>query len=442
MFPKNSSVLVLLPLALGLLQLSFPEKADAIPAFSRQHKTECSTCHTIYPELNEFGDAFLKNGYVYPGKGPASAAKDEKKEGKVEGLWLSGLPEMLPVSLTGTLDVAYNNDAVDGNKLDLSTRSLRLQAGGAFREAAGFFLSYNLYSQGVQTSATSVTSPAHNANTPPNNDPDINELFAIWRHALGTPINLRVGRMEPKLSLWKKSDRVILTPSFASTAYTVGSSFSQGASPFSLDAPEDALELNTLLGNRVFLAGGVVDRNGQHHKDGYGHVSVKIGGTDLKGNEPEVDMETDSIWDFLTLTLGGFGYVGSNGQFDDRGVAQFRNDFYRAGAECDLLYKRFHLKGSGSFGRDDNPNFSHAGGSALESHAYAFEGEYMFGVPVNLVAVFRYEYQEDETGGTRRYIPAISYAPLQNTKVSLQYLYTDRPIGIDRLTLASLAFSF
>ena len=439
MSPKNSFVLVLPFLVLALMQLTLPERAQAIPAFSRLYKTECSTCHTIFPELNEFGDAFLKNGYVYPGKGGASAgAKPEKgegkNEGKNEGLWLSGLPEMLPVSLTGTVDVAYDNNAFDGNKLDLSTRSLRLQAGGAFREAAGFYLNYNLYSQGVQTG--NVTSPANNANVPPNNPPDLNELFAIWRHALGTPVNFRIGRMEPKLSLWKRSDRVILTPSFASTAYTVG------ASPFSLDAPEDTLELNTLIGNRVFLAGGVVDRNGQHHKDGYGHLSVKLGGTDFKGQEPEIDLESDSVWDFLTVTLGAFGYAGSNGQFDQFGIARNSNDFHRVGTECDLLYKRFHLKGSGVFGRDDNPNFSPSAAGALDSHAYAFEGEYMFGAPINLIAVLRYEYQKDQNGGTRRYIPAVSYAPLQNTKVSLQYSYTDAPVGIDRMTLASLAFSF
>jgi hypothetical protein len=443
MLPKNSVAAVLLPLALVILQLSLPERADAIAAFSRQHKTECSTCHTIYPELNEFGDAFLKNGYVYPGKAgvKGAGAKGEKTE-KIEGLWLSGLPELLPVSFTGTLDVAYNNDAQNGNKLDLSTRSLRLQAGGAFREAAGFYLTYNLYSQGVQTATTSVTDPANNANTSPNNAPNINELFVLWRHALGTPVNFRIGRMEPKISLWKKSDRVILAPSYASTAYTIGSSFSQGSSPFSLDAPEDALEANAILGNRVFVAGGVVDRNGQNRKDGYGHLSVKFGGTDLKGEEPEVDMESDSVWDYLTLTLGGFGYVGSNGRFSDQGIAQNRNEFYRAGAEFDLLYKRFHLKGSGAFGRDDNPSFSPTAAVALDSHAYAVEGEYMFGVPINLIALFRYEYQLDGNGSTRRYIPALAYAPLQNTKLSLQYLYADRPSGTDRLTLASLAFSF
>lgn len=438
---KKSPVLALVPLLLAFaaLQFALPEKAEAIPAFSRQYRTECSTCHTIYPELNEFGDAFLKNGYVYPGKEGAAAAQAAKKEGKIEGLWLAGLPEYLPVSMTGTVDVSYNEHAFDGDKLDLSTRSLRLQAGGNFREVAGFFLTYNLYSQGSQAVNSALgsapVSPARNANVPPNNSPDISELFAIWRHAFGTPISLRVGRMEPKLSLWKKSDRIILTPSYASTAYTVG------ASPFSLDAPEDALELNAVIANRVYVAGGVVDRKGQNRKDGYGHISVKIGGTDFNGHEPELSLEEESVWDFLTITVGGFGYVGNNGQFDQLGVARNRNEFYRAGGDLDILYKRLHLKGSGTYGHDDNPDFQ-ATPAGFSSHAYAVEGEYMFGAPVNLIALFRYEYQKDENGGTRRYIPAICYAPIQNTKVSLQYTYTDRPTGTDRLTLASLAFSF
>ena len=33
-------------------------KAQAIPAFARLYKTECSTCHTIIPDRKPFGDAF------------------------------------------------------------------------------------------------------------------------------------------------------------------------------------------------------------------------------------------------------------------------------------------------------------------------------------------------------------------------------------------------
>jgi hypothetical protein len=448
MFLKKAPVVALLFAVAGVAML-LPEDAHAIPAFSRQYKTECSTCHTIYPELNEFGEAFLRNGYVYPGKkaapAPQAAApgsegdakgEGEAKGGKGEWAWLSGLPEQLPVSLTGTMDLAYDDDAFDHDKLDLSARSLRLQAGGSFRDVAGFFITYNLYTQGSQAGQSSAlqTNLANSANNPPNNSPNIDEMFFLWRNALGTPVNLRVGRMEPKLSLWKRSNKVITVPSYASTGNLVGDS------PFSIDAREDALELDALLSNRFLLVGGVVDRNGQNRKDAYGHASYKIGGTDYRGNEPEVDLESESVWDYLTITLGAFGYSGRNGEFDQLGIARNLNDFYRAGAEMDVLYKRLHLKGSGSFGRDSNPSFDSTA-SAVRGHAYTFEGEYYLGAPVNLIPVFRYEYQEGANGGTRRYIPAIAYTPLQNTKLSLEFIYTDAPTGTNKTTLASLAFS-
>jgi hypothetical protein len=429
-------------LGLVLSPLLTPTSAHAIPAFSRQHKTECSTCHTIYPELNEFGDAYLKNGYVWPGKkgAPAAAAKpsetpgqpsgEAQKEGKNEWAWISGLPEQIPISFTGSVDIAYNRAAA--NEFDLSTRSLRLQAGGAFREAAGFFLTYNLYTQGQQNTLNGGTgNPANSSNTPPNETPNIDELFVFWRHALGTPLNLKIGRFEPKLSLWKSSNRVIQTPSYASTTYQVG------ISPFRIDAPEDALEANALIGNRLMLAGGVVDRNGQNNKEGYGHASYKIGGTDFKGQEPEVDLENDSIWDFLTVTLGTFGYSGRNQQFDTPGP---QNSYYRVGGEIDVLYKRLHLKGGGTFGRDANPFFSETA-SAQHSEAYAAEGEYYLGAPVNLIPVFRFEYQDIGGDRTRRYIPGIAYAPLQNTRLSLRYIHEDGPTRTNRTALASVAFS-
>ena len=36
----------------------------AIPSFARQMNMPCSSCHTIFPELNSFGRAFKLNGYT------------------------------------------------------------------------------------------------------------------------------------------------------------------------------------------------------------------------------------------------------------------------------------------------------------------------------------------------------------------------------------------
>ncbi|MBI1920811.1 MAG: cytochrome C [Geobacter sp.] len=405
-----------------------PSTSYAIPAFARQHKAECSTCHTIFPQLNEFGEAFLKNSYVYPGKPKAAKSAESVatttaaptvQDKKDEALWLSAIPEQIPVSFAASADLSYNADAED--KLDLATRSLRLHAGGAFRDKAGFFITYNLYTQGAYSPSTS--------NTPTNNRSDIDELFLVWRHAMGTPVNLKVGRFEPKLSLWKQSNKVTVT-SFAPYAYTVGSS------QFSLESTGDALEANAVLGSRLFVAGGIVDRDNQNTKEGYGHISYKFSGTDFLGNEPEISLEEESVWDYLTITTGAYTYFGRNESSADVG-----NFFYRAGADVDLLYKRLHLKFAGVHGRDNNPTFSSTSPDTRNSTVLAGEAEYMLGSPVNAISLFRYEYQDDGAGITRRYIPGIAYAPLQNTKVQLQYIYEDAPSTVNRTALLGLTFS-
>lgn len=40
--------------------------SNAIPAFSRQYGTSCSTCHVDFPKLNDFGKAFKDSGFKFP----------------------------------------------------------------------------------------------------------------------------------------------------------------------------------------------------------------------------------------------------------------------------------------------------------------------------------------------------------------------------------------
>lgn len=438
---------------------TLPERADAIPAFTRAHSVECTTCHTIFPELNEYGEAFLKNGYVFFGKdkkrtveitkasstvkpattpgteavvkgdgdtdllsklkagtlvsadAPASAAAppqtvDDSKT-KSEGLLLSGIPEQLPISFSAAIHGTYDKNAV--NELDFSTRVLKLNAGGNFKEKFGFFGTYILYTE--NSAGISNTSQ-----TPTNltGKDDIRELFIIWRHLLDTPLNIKVGRFQPKLGLWKSNNKLSVTNSFDTYSYTVGSSY------FKIEQPQDALEANTLLGNRGFLAGGVVNRKDQNTKEWYLHTSVKVGGADYLVNEPEIDLnKEESILDFLTLTVGGYGYMGTNGDPNTvAGVTPRQNDFYRAGVDIDLLYKLFRLKMSGVIGNDDNPDLSYTLPN-VKSKVAAIEGQYA--IKMNLITALRFEYQDDGRNSVRRYIPTIAYAPIENLKVVAEY---------------------
>jgi hypothetical protein len=53
-------------IGLCLLGLAKPPAVHAIPAFSRQYGTSCSTCHVDFPKLNDFGKAFKDAGFKFP----------------------------------------------------------------------------------------------------------------------------------------------------------------------------------------------------------------------------------------------------------------------------------------------------------------------------------------------------------------------------------------
>ena len=176
------------------LDLLIANPAHAVPAFARAHKVECTTCHTIAPELNEYGDAFLKNSYVYIGKNvkttkksvlpapaaqapaaaveaapatapvvrgegdadklsklkagamgagmtpqpaaeptPATTAANDATENQAEGMILAGIPEQLPVSFTGSINYFTGdrrNMGTGGNDVDFAARSFKLHAAG------------------------------------------------------------------------------------------------------------------------------------------------------------------------------------------------------------------------------------------------------------------------------------------------------------------------
>jgi hypothetical protein len=42
---------------------SYASKKFKIPAFARKYGLRCSACHTVWPELNSFGQQFRDNGY-------------------------------------------------------------------------------------------------------------------------------------------------------------------------------------------------------------------------------------------------------------------------------------------------------------------------------------------------------------------------------------------
>lgn len=319
-----------------------------------------------------------------------------------------------------------------GNDVDFAARSFKLHAAGNFRDMVGFFATYVAYSEQETGGNTSVT--------PSNNKTDINEFFLQWRHALGTPANLKIGRFQPKLGLWKTNNKLSVTNNYLPYTYTVGDN-----SVFRIEQPQDAIELNSILGKRFFGALGIVNRKGQNQKEGYGHISYKFGGADYLGNEPNVDLDKEeSIFDFLTLTAGAYGYYGENG---DSNSTNPRNTYFRAGVDAEALYKIYRLRMLANYGDDDNVYLAANPWTTVISKAVTFEGEVT--LLVNLIAAARFEYLSQVSSSSafenvylRRYVATIGYAPLENLKLATEFKYEIGQNEINRIGTLGATFSF
>src|ERR1035437_6428069 len=92
------------------------QQASAIPAFSRKYQTSCTTCHSDYPELNDFGEAFKKNGFKFP-KDDEVFVKDlpillgakAQKEAFPKALYPGEIPGSVPVAFRYSGNFTYNN---------------------------------------------------------------------------------------------------------------------------------------------------------------------------------------------------------------------------------------------------------------------------------------------------------------------------------------------
>ena len=62
---RNNFAIVLLAAAIGFVAAA-TAPAQAIPIFAQRYHLKCGVCHSVLPELNNFGNAFRRRGYRLP----------------------------------------------------------------------------------------------------------------------------------------------------------------------------------------------------------------------------------------------------------------------------------------------------------------------------------------------------------------------------------------
>jgi hypothetical protein len=290
----------------GAALLTAAAPAHAIPAFARKYGTSCQTCHTIYPKLTPFGEAFRRNGFKFPGSDTdmtkqetVALGQDAYRDVFPKAVWPGTLAASVPVAL------GFNGQAVihpqksaaaaqaDGGTWvtlhDLVAEG-HLWAGGSFGEHISYF--------GEVTFSTDGTIDLEHAEL------HFNDLFGP--HHL---FNLYVGRGFPTLTSFGPHSSYVADTLLPGLGVT-GLYGSTDGESFGLTNEYNLVEVNGMAGGRFIYSIGVnsgTNFDVRNTENVYGHVGFKLGGMRLDG-EGDTTGDASKPWAETSLTVDAFGY--------------------------------------------------------------------------------------------------------------------------------------
>jgi hypothetical protein len=290
--------------------------ARAVPSFARKYQTSCQTCHTIFPVLNPFGEAFRRNGYRFPSqngsvdsdsiKAPAiPLGQEEYTKTFPDSVWPDKIAEAVPLSVmfNGSVPINFPDSdakAAAGNVFTWAgiQAELHVFGAGAFNDSLTYFTQLTIAESGSL---------------------DLETGYLLWNDVVGPGhlVNVWVGRLfAPQLSSFGLhsdylADAVQPAVSVAGL-YNPSGSFTLG------QGHTDGVELNGIAAHRFDYAIGWVASTAAtglklpNAEDAYVHVGVKSGGVALDGEGkygPNVP-DPRKPWAEKSIALDLFAYHG------------------------------------------------------------------------------------------------------------------------------------
>jgi hypothetical protein len=291
-----------------LVALALPPRASAIPVYSRKYATSCVTCHTVFPKLTQFGEAFRRNGFRFPGAFDSDYVKGEiiplgQEESKKDfpnavwpsfmtavpllGFGLSGRTVIHPDSKAAAA-IADNGTVVS---LDRLATSGSVYAAGSIDDSMSFF--------GIAAVSDTAAS--------------LDETVFVWSDLFGPRhlVNLSIGYAYPTLSPFGRSSTYVGGRQLFGLSLTT--LYGGSGAPFRVNQRYNLAEVNGTAAGR-FEYGFGADSGG--HVDGprtaanfYGHLAVKMGGMRLDGEGSPVASDPSRPWAEWSATLFGYAYA-------------------------------------------------------------------------------------------------------------------------------------
>jgi hypothetical protein len=378
--------------------------ARAIPYFARKYETACSTCHNNFPELNDFGEAFKKNGFKFPKdeetyvkQPPVLLGAPAQRQVFPKAIYPGEIPSTIPISFRFNGFFTYNSKQPVSQgfqpRTDLfAPNAFTLIAAGTFGDTLSFWVDDDLAVGGSGA------------------DGGLGDAYIKFNdlgHYIGLPkntLNLRLGQFE--LDLPFSQARTINPTDYdvygqASVAGSLGTT----NNPFIFGASQRGFEIGGYPNNGNF-AWSVSMLNGSNDqapwrdsKDVYVRVSQKF---NLE-RDPAVRKDVRAAGptgprDHTSIRVGGFYYYGNNAINVDRTLyptfGAIHEPFYRVGGDLRFKYRNLELYGLMMYGRDQNMIPEEETGFVLHGSPVTFTGgfaEAEYWIYPWLVAIMRYD---------------------------------------------------
>lgn len=364
------------------------QSAYSIPAFARKYQTTCNTCHTVYPQLNAFGEAFRINGYQFPKdddeqtkEKPVPLGSEAYKRVWPDAVWPNFMPGTSPFSIRGRTAFAISTDTLGSTTSEFGMPALQFYGAGVLGKDITIWVGAHLFENGAVGS--------------------IDNFFVKFDNILSDYISekllyIKVGQFIPEIVPFATNHRGLTESAYALNTYdpsygrTFEASHGHGSGAFGIEKFQLGVEFSGLITGNMRYVAGLVDGNSvaadnNSSKDFYGRLAYKIGGLGFDGEANGGATTQDSVNNIgeTSFTLGAFGYkgIGTNSSSEDF-------DFYRAGADVNFQYKKLSIVGGyilGSNGVSDDKKYS------------LYFGELQYMIYPWLVGLVRYEQANPKT---------------------------------------------
>jgi hypothetical protein len=306
---------IVVRLAALVIALAMATPAAAIPAFARKYGTSCLTCHTVYPKLAPFGEAFRRNGYRFPGVDSdkikaeqVALGQEANKKTFPNTVWPASIPAAVPLSVgaNGQAFVIPSKSSTQGQASNGAKFTMQDVIGEAHLWFGGA-LDDSITLWGELTFA--------------DGGADVEHAQILFNDLVGPAhtVNLIVGHGFPNVTQYGPHSSYLgdaMLPVVPVTAIYQGD-----ASPWTLVDNYTGAELNGVIGGRFDYALGLNagKLNGTYATDNvYGRVGFKLGGLSLDGESSAGGEDSLRPWAETALGAYAFGYQ-ANSRFTDGG---------------------------------------------------------------------------------------------------------------------------